>query len=85
MNSSIEYRDLVKIINDEIDKRNISYDVNGTVVSVSGSDVVVLLNGATSNITIKNYTGLTLTNGNGVIVHVMNGNLNNAFISHKKV
>lgn len=84
-NPYLDYKELIKMINTEIDKRNISYDINAKVISVSGNDITVLFNGASTNITLKNYSGQVLATNDLVIVHVMNGNLNNAFVSHKKV
>ena len=80
-----DYDALVAIVNQEIDKRNITYLVSATVVTggATGSNVTVTLAGATTNITIPNFSAQTLATSNLVEVTVKGGNLNNAFVSHK--
>ena len=80
-----DYLALVRIINEEIDKRNIPYYLTATVVTggATSTNVTVTLVGSTANITIPNFSAQTLSTGNLVEVAIKDGNLNNAFVSHK--
>ena len=72
------FKSIEILVQKAIEKQNISRTVASTVESVNGNTYKCNVDGA--YYWLKNGTGVSLSNGTSVWVHIPNGKMNNAFI-----
>lgn len=79
------YIELTKLIKDVLSKEQVPKVISATVVSYASPNAVVKLVGSNVNITIKNFSGQTLTTNDIVECMVKNGDYSNMFIFAKRI
>lgn len=77
------YIEVSKIVKSVIAEQNLAILKMAKVISVSGSNITVLLAGYDTNITIPNKTNQTLIANDQVVCVILNGDFSNIFVGWK--
>ena len=76
------FKSIEILVQKAIEKQNINRTVASTVESIKGNTYKCNIDGA--YYWIKNGTGVSLSNGSAVWIHIPNGKMNNAFIMGRR-